>query len=180
MNKLILTAVITVAIAAGAGRVGRAQTQAAANYPDFSGKWAVDIQASSPGLLLDGEPFLVTRPTTPQPSFTNAFTARQDSGTLRVQRETRSQGVTISLTVSYYRLDGSETTNIEGAMTKTASTATWQYGALLIVTRMADPEALPHKKLGRIMSLDANGRLVIDTMVGGDPMYLTVYRRAAQ
>jgi hypothetical protein len=40
MNKLILTAVITVAIAAGAGRIGKAQDQSAVR-PDFSGKWVL-------------------------------------------------------------------------------------------------------------------------------------------
>jgi hypothetical protein len=180
MNKLILTAVIAVAMVAGMGRVGRALEQSAAR-PDFSGKWAVDIQASSPGLVLDGErlvqPFLMTPPKTLQPSFANVFTARQDSETLRVQREIR-QGVTMSLTVSYYRLDGSETTNVEGAFTKTASKATWQGGTLTILTRLADTGTIPRLELERLMSLDATGRLLVETKSGGGPAYLTVYRRA--
>jgi hypothetical protein len=183
MNKLILTAAIVIGVVAGMGRIGGAQTQTPANHPDFSGKWTVDIQASSPGVVLDGErlvpAFLVSVPTTLQPSFANAFIARQDSSTLRVQREMDRQGVTTNLTVSYYRLDGSETTNIEGAMTKTVSTATWQNKTLRILTRNADVDAaLPRNKLERVMSLDANGRLLIETKNGIDPTYLTVYRRA--
>lgn len=35
-------------------------------------------------------------------------------------------------------------------------------------------------KLVRVMSLDANGRLLIGTTNGLDPVHLTVYRRANQ
>jgi hypothetical protein len=182
MKKLILTAAIVIGVVAGMGRIGGAQTQTPANHPDFSGKWTVDIQASSPGVVLDGErlvhPFLVSVPTTLQPSFANAFIARQDSSTLRIQREMDRQVVTTNVTVSSYRLNGSETTNIEGAMTKTASRATWQDGRLTIVTRIANADgSLPRNKLERVMSLDASGRLLIETTNGLDPVYLTVYRR---
>jgi hypothetical protein len=183
MNKLTLTAGIVIGVVAGAGRIDRAQQQSAVR-PDFSGKWAVDTQASSPGLLTEEEPArailmpsATTSPTTLVPSFANAFVARQNSETLRVQRDIR-QGTTMILNVVYYRLDGSETTNIEGGFTKTASRATWQDGRLTILTHIADADTLPRLNLERVMSLDANGRLLIDTENGIDPTYLTVYRRA--
>src|ERR1700733_1751562 len=90
MKNLTLTAVMTVALVVGTGRGGRAREQSPGR-PDFSGKWAVDIQASSPGLLPDGVVERRASPLTPRPtpggppSFGSAFTARQDSGALTVE-----------------------------------------------------------------------------------------------
>jgi hypothetical protein len=194
MKKLILTAVTTVAIVAGAWRVGRAQAQPAANHPDFSGKWAVDVQASSPGLVPDGVVEMRTSPLTPRStpggpaSFGSAFTARQDSSALAV--ESKFGVGQPDMTVVYkdmtvvYKLDGSDSMNLEGT-SNTVSTATWRNGTLTILTRLTEINGMDvgvHLARGtraeRVMSLDANGRLLINTTVGVDPTYLTVYRRA--
>jgi hypothetical protein len=191
MKRLILTAVITVALVAVVGRVGRAQTQAPANHPDFSGKWAVDVLASSPGLVLDAtrltQPFLVTPPKTLQPSFANTFIARQDSSALAIDRRVGSDQTRPRIVIRVVcRLDGSDSLNVEGT-TKTVSTVTWRNGAptshndtLTILTRLADTGTVPGLNLERVMSLDADGRLLIGTKSGIDPTYLTVYRRANQ
>jgi hypothetical protein len=180
MNKLIQTAAIGILVVAAIEPVGRAQTEVRANHPDFSGTWAVDIRASTPGVVLDGvqavQPFDVTPPTTLHPTFANGFVARQDGSTLSVQRIDR-QNVATSLTVVYYRLDGSESTNVEGGMTTTASTATWQNSTLTIVTSFTDAGSLLRRTLKRVMSMDANGRLLVETTVPAGPTYLTAYRR---
>jgi len=188
MKKLIFTAAIVIGIVAGVGHVGRAQDQSAAR-PDFSGKWAVDIQASSPGLVPDGvverrASLLIPRSTPGgRPSFASAFTARQDASNLTVERKVGVGVDQTDLTV-VYRLDGSASMNLEGKA-NTVSTATWRNGTLTILTRLAEVNGetvgvnlARTSQLERVMSLDANGRLLIETTNGLDPTYLTVYRRA--
>jgi hypothetical protein len=185
MTKLILAPLIAVTLVAGASRIGRAQEQSASR-PDFSGKWAVDWQASSPGLLpdgvLEGRRFPRKPRPTPggPPTFAPAFTAHQDESALTVEMKV---GVVNKDTTVVYKLDGSDSLNLEG-MAKTVSTATWQHGTLMILTHVTEingkgvgADLVHATRSERVMSLDASGRLLIDTTVGVDPTYLTVYRR---
>ena len=168
MKRLILSGLITVALVAGTWRVGRAQEPStAANPPNISGSWAVDTSAEGQPLFVAGRPV--------QPSFGTRFVAWQDRRTLFVGRIIADEP-----DVTIYRFDAPESLNFEGGAEKTVSSAAWQDRTLTIQTRVADaPGTLPRNKLVRVISLDAKGRLLVQTTNGLDSTYLTVYRRVA-
>jgi len=112
---------------------------AAAQKPDFSGKWTVDqekTQAANPGQPGGGGP--------PGGAMgggrgfgAGPMTIKQDAGTLTTERETQN-----GVMATVYKLDGSETvqTTQRG---ESRSKANWDGSALVIVTTRRGWTAAP-------------------------------------
>jgi hypothetical protein len=141
--------------------------------PDFSGSWTLVPEAST-------TPRRVEWPSGSwgpwaDPTFGQAFSARQDAGALSLVRIVGDTQVAVT---TVYKLDGSSSGNLE-LKAETISTATWQGGNLDVVTRVADADpTLPANRLERLLWLDPAGRLVVETTNGTAPPYLTVYKHA--
>jgi hypothetical protein len=190
MNKLILTAVITVAVVAGVGRVGRAQEQSAAR-PDFSGKWVL-ASSQPPGRNALGGDFSIAQ---------DATTLRIDSTSFRVSLSTtRAPSGTAFPVRRIYLLDGTEhpsqeiadppqtTTSAPTSGFRMSSTteesesiskATWAGRQLVIMTydriKIIAPSLTPSVNLIRrtvrqALSMEANGTLVVESLIVADPL----------
>ena len=156
------------------GMILAAQAAAFQSKPDFSGKWTLVPKepAQMPRSQLDDKRPRIAIRTGPVPSFGPEFTARQDVRTLVIER--RIDG---NLSVVIYNLDGSDSENNEGPF-RTISTATWQGSRLVIATRFPNSDPKPENQLTRLVWLDADGTLLVQTIKGIGIPEITVYRRA--
>jgi hypothetical protein len=196
MNKLILTAVTTVAIVAGAGRVGRAQTQAAANSPDFSGKWV--FASSQPPVVRNGpNDVVVSGP----PPFGGDFSISQDATTLTVDslgfypsqsRTGAEAGVVLPFSIrTIYVLDGIEhpsqvianrpaitsSPQVVRAVSRptgeSISKTTWVGRQLVIMTYSKNKIMggnVIRRTVRQTLSMEANGTLAVESLIVADPL----------
>jgi hypothetical protein len=150
-----------------------AQATAFQDRLDFSGKWTVVTKepAQTPQSAADDKRPRSPIRIAPAPSFGSEFTARQDASTLAIEHR-----ILGNLSVVTYRLDGSNSENDEGPF-KTVSTATWLAGKLVITTRFQNSDPNPDNQLTRLLWLDADGRLLVQTVKGTGTPETTVYRR---
>jgi hypothetical protein len=139
----------------------------AAGHPDFSGTWVAVPSQVPPKVDYSSGGYRMF--SNPEPaSFSAKFIARQDGDVLTVERKLRDSSL-----VTTYRLDGTESENVE--VMKSVSVAKWEGESLLITTW--DPSKPRNEKpLKRALSLAPDGSLVIVTENGG-PKWTTVYRR---
>jgi len=128
--------------------------------PDFSGHWAAEPSTEQPKPTIWQDPahpsvHVVRRP--PGPGLGQTFIARQDAAVLVI--ETSAGGTLQRLTV---HLDGSESSDTVGTV-ETVSKATWQDSTLVILTRGAAVDWGTPGELKRVLRLDADGKLSVET-----------------
>jgi hypothetical protein len=194
MNKPILTAAIVIGVVGGVGRVGRAQAQPAGNHPDFSGKWV--FASSQPPAVQNGPDDVVV--SGPPPFGGDDFSIAQDATTLTVDSlgyrpsdfKRGAQALPFSIRTIYV-LDGIEHPSqvianrplersipqdvaVKSSTTdESISKATWAGRELVIMTYSKNKTTsgnVMRRTVRQALSMEANGTLVVDSLIVADPL----------
>jgi hypothetical protein len=140
----------------------------ASQHPDLSGHWTLMQEPKDPAEGTRGPNGFIVR--TPQPSLGMEFDVKQDGSVLTITQWIGPSRSTSSVAV--YKLDGSDSSNMEGGR-ETLSIAVWQDSGLLITTRLKGRAPGMNGELKRLLSLESVGAMKVLTT--SDSQHTNVY-----